>query len=265
MSTTISEIYNYIDSFAPFRTQDGFDNSGLCVGDINDSREIKKILVCLDATVSAVKQAKEVGADLIVTHHPVIFHAMKHIDTTQPYGLALYYDIPCIGVHTCLDSAEYGISEMMIDSLGFKSLKTVPYINRTDPVTGAKIGYGALCECGETSAEELASYVAKVFDSAALRYVDGGKKITKIACGSGACSEILEDSHRLGAQAVICADVKLDRFIEADRLGMTLIDAGHYETEAIALPYLKSKLEERFGVDCVISSADRVVRGLNRS
>lgn len=259
---TVSEIYDYIDSFAPFRTQDGFDNSGLVVGEMGDKKDIKKILIALDATVKVVKESIDDGADMILTHHPVIFHAIKHLDLSYPYALALKHDIPIISAHTCLDSAEYGISDMMVDVLGFDNLHTVPYINRSDPKTGDPIGYGATAECKKMSPKELAELCREKFDSAALRWVDGGRDITRVACGSGACSEILEYACEQGAQAVITADIKLDRFLEADRLGMTLIDAGHYETEAIALPYLKKKLEERFGVSCRVSNADRVVKGL---
>lgn len=259
---TVSEIYDFIDSFAPFSTQDSFDNSGLVVGHMDDSKQIEKILISLDATISVVEEAQRIGAQLILTHHPVIFHAIKHLDSSFPYALAVKYSIPVISAHTCLDSAKYGISDMMVDALGFENLGRVPYINRADPKSGAPIGYGATAKCRKMSGYELAALCKERFDNPAIRWSDGGSDIEIVACGSGACSDILEYAHCQGAQAVITADIKLDRFLEADRLGMTLIDAGHYETEAIALPYLKKKLELRFGVKCVISSADRVIKGV---
>ncbi len=259
---TIKEIYDFLDSFAPFCNQDSFDNSGLCVGEMSDPREINSVLLCLDITNPVVEEAKSGGFGAIISHHPVIFHATKHIDLSQPYSRALAYGLPCIGTHTCLDSAPYSLSDMMVDRLGFKNLGAIPYINRQDPKTGAPVGYGATAECPEMSAEELAKLCKTAFDSAALRYCDGKKPITRVVCASGACSETLEYAYSQGAQAVVTADVKLDRFLEADRLGMTLIDAGHYETEAIALPYLAKKLTERFGIKCGITAADRVVKGL---
>lgn len=258
--TTVGQIYNFIDTFAPFRNQDSFDNSGLCVG----SREmpVSRVLLALDATNAAVDEAKEQGCELILTHHPVIFDAMKHLDESFPAARAMRYGIACIGAHTSLDCAEYGVSDMMIDTLGFTNLNTPVMIESADPVTGAPVGYGALARCEKTSAEQLARLAAEKFGTAGLKYVDGGAEIEIVACGSGACSEILHDAKKLGAQALITADVKYSRFLEAERIGMTLIDAGHYETEAIALGYLAKKISEKFGTECLISRVDRVVKGI---
>lgn len=261
---TVKEIYDFIDGFAPFCIQDGFDNSGLAVGSLEDTREINRVLIALDATNSVVDEAAEKGAQMIITHHPIIFHPVKHLDMSQPFSRALAKEIFCLGVHTCLDSAEYGISDMMVDKLGFENLRIVPHINRRNPMTGAPVGYGAMAKCPKMSAEELARLCEKRFGTAGIRWVDGGKMIDTVACGSGSSSEIMEDAARLGAQAIVTADVKHDRFLEAELLGVTLIDAGHYETEAIALPYLKARLEERFaGLECEVTEADRVKRGFD--
>lgn len=259
---TLSEIYSFIDSFAPFRIQDSFDNSGLCVGDLRDKAPVTSIVFALDATNRVIEEAHLKGAQLVITHHPVIFNAIKHLDSNFPYALAVKYGISCIGAHTCLDSAEYGVSDMMVDALGFENLNIVTEINRTDPETGAPIGYGAMAKCKKTTPEELAAHAGKCFNSAALRYVSGGRDIDTVACGSGACSGILHAAYEKGAQALITGDVKLDVFLEAERLGMTLIDAGHYETEAIALKYLAEKIGKKFGAECIISTADRIVRGI---
>ena len=258
--TSLSEIYSYIDSFAPFRNQDGFDNSGLCVGD--PSAEVSRVLLALDATNAVVDEAEKLGCELILTHHPVIFHPLKRLDVSYPAARALSKGIACIGCHTSLDSAPYGVSDMMVDALGFENLGVVPEINRRDPETGAPVGYGAMAKCKKMSPRELAEVSGSVFGSAALRWVDGGRDIDTVACGSGACSEIMHDAFKKGAQALVTADVKLDVFLEASRIGMTLIDAGHYETEAIALKYLAKKLEDRFDLSCTVTTADRVVKGL---
>ena len=258
--TTVGQIYDLIDGFAPFRNQDGFDNSGLCVG--SRSQEVSRVLLALDASNSVVDEAKRLGCELIVTHHPVIFHPMKRLDTDYPAARALAAGIACIGCHTSLDSAPYGVSDMMVKLLGFENLGVTPEINRRDPETGAPVGYGAMARCPKMSPKELAELSKERFKSAALRWVDGGRDIDTVACGSGACSEIMEYAKELGAQAVITADVKLDRFLEAHRLGITLIDAGHYETEVIALPYLKEKIEAAFGLECIVSRADGVVCGI---
>lgn len=257
--TTVGQIYDFIDGFAPFRNQDSFDNCGICVG--TREQNVTRVLLALDATNRVVDEAKEKGCQLILTHHPVIFHPMKHLDVSFPAARALSYGIACIGCHTSLDSAPYGVSDMMVDVLGFENLHIVPEINRQDPETGAPIGYGAMAKCKKMSPAELAKLAGEKFKSAAVRFVDGGEDIDTVACGSGACSEIMHAAKAKGAQALITADVKLDVFLEAERIGMTLIDAGHYETEVIALPYLAEKLTEEFGIECMISTADGIVRG----
>lgn len=260
---TVGQIYDFIDSFAPFRNQDSFDNSGLCVG--SREMQVSRVLLALDATNRVVEEAKELGCELILTHHPVIFDAMKHLDESFPAARAMRYGIACIGAHTSLDCAEYGVSDMMVDILGMVNLHTDVMVECVDSVTGRPVGYGALARCEKTSAEQLARLAGEKFGSAGLKYVDGGrlgKEIEIVACGSGACSEILQDAHRLGAQALITADVKYSRFLEAERIGMTLIDAGHYETEAISLRYLAKRLGEELGVECVVSRADCVVKGV---
>ena len=256
--TTAGEIYRYIDSFAPFRNQDSFDNSGICVGTGGES--VTKALLVLDITNAAVEEAAASGCELIISHHPVIFHAAKHLDSTYPYGLAMKKGIVCIGCHTSLDSAPYGVSDMMVDVLGFENLGITPSYNRADPETGAPIGYGAMAKCEPMTPRELAEHAKKRFKSAALRWIDGGKKIDTVACGSGACSDILHDAAAKGAQALITGDVKLDVFLEAQRIGMTLIDAGHYETEVICLPYLAEKISDRFGIECTVSGIDGIVK-----
>lgn len=258
--TTVGQIYDYIDSFAPFRNQDSFDNSGLCVGE--RGQKVTRVLLALDATNRVVDEAKERGCELIVTHHPVIFHPMKHLDTNYPAARALAYGIACIGCHTSLDSAPYGVSDMMVDVLGFENLNTVPLINRKDPETGEPVGYGAMAKCRKISPSALAKLAGEKFKTAALRWCDGGNDIETVACGSGACIDLFHDAVEKGAQAVITADIHLEDYHEAERLGVTLIDAGHYETEVIALPYLAKKISEKFGVECVITNADGVVKGI---
>ena len=258
--TTVGQIYDFIDSFAPFRNQDDFDNSGLSVGSREQAAD--KILLALDATYNVVLEADRLGCGLILTHHPAIFDATKRLDPAYPYAKALSLGIACIGCHTSLDSAKYGISDMMVDVLGFENLGVLPMTNRKDSVTGEPVGYGALAKCPKMTPRELAELSKKKFNSATLRWVDGGRDIETVACGSGACSVILYDAKEKGAQALVTGDVKLDNFQEAERIGMTLIDAGHYETEVICLPYLKKKLEEKFGVECIISTTDAIIKGI---
>lgn len=257
---TAGQIYDFIDSFAPFRNQDSFDNSGLSVG--QREQEVSRVLLALDATVGVVDEAEAKNCQLILTHHPAMYDGVKRLDTDFPAPRALSKGIACLGCHTSLDSAPYGISDMMVDLLGFENLHVVPTINRKDPETGDPVGYGAMSRCPKMPPEKLAEFAGKKFKTAGLRWVSGGKDIEVVACGSGACSMILQDAKNLGAQAVITGDVGLHVFLDAVRLGMTLIDVGHYESEVISLNYLAARLEKELGLECIVSSTDRAIRGM---
>ncbi len=251
--TTVRDIYNYIDSFAPYRTQDSWDNSGLLVGD--GSEQVTKALCALDASIPAILEAEKLGCQLILTHHPVIFDPLRSLDSTVPAALLFKKGIACISSHTNLDSAEYGISDMMVDKLGLKNLHKIIDINRNDPVTGRTVGYGSIGECEkEMTPDELARLCKERFYCIAIKYVAGNHNIKTVGMISGAGGSYVTNASDLGCDAYISGDVKQDNFIEAERLGITLIDAGHFETETIAMEYLKDKLGKQFPeVEFVVS------------
>lgn len=243
--TTVKDIYDFIDEIAPFRTQDIWDNAGLLVG--RGEMKVKKALLSLDAAIGAIDQAHDNGCELIITHHPVIFRGLKSLDDSLPAARLLKYDIACISAHTNLDSAEYSISDMMVDKLGLKNTHELMDVNRRDSMTGRAVGYGAIAECeNEMTPYELARLCKESFNCVAIKYVAGKSRIRRVGMISGAGSEGLYQAHKMGLDAFITAEVKHHEFLDANRLGITLIDAGHYETEAIAMPYLMKLLEEKF-------------------
>lgn len=244
--TTVSQIYEYVDSFAPYRTQDEWDNAGLLVGD--GSQSVSKVLLALDATNKVIKEATELGCSLILTHHPVIFTPLRSLTEDNPACNMLKSGIACICSHTNLDSAEYSISDMMCDRLGLKNTHTLMDVNRFDSVTGRPVGYGAIGECSGAGMTpwQLAKLCREKFGCVAIKYVAGDRQIKHVGMISGAGGEGIEKARELGLDAFISSEIKHHQFLEAERIGVTLIDAGHYETEAIAMEYLKKKLEAQF-------------------
>ncbi|MCD7732944.1 MAG: Nif3-like dinuclear metal center hexameric protein [Oscillospiraceae bacterium] len=251
--TTVRDIYNYIDSFAPYRTQDSWDNSGLLVGDGDEP--VTKALCALDASIPAILEAERLGCQLILTHHPVIFDPLKSLDSTVPAALLFRKGISCISSHTNLDSAEYGISDMMVDKLGLKNLHKIVDINRSDPVIGRVVGYGAVGETEkEMTPEELAKLCKESFNCIAIKYVAGNRNIKTVGMISGAGGSYVTNAFEMGCDAYVSGDVKQQDFIEAERLGMTLVDAGHFETETIAMEYFKERLGEQFpNIEFIVS------------
>lgn len=254
---TVSEIYDFIDSFAPFRTQDSWDNSGLLVGE--ESKVVSKVLLALDATNRVVTEAKALKCKLIVTHHPVIFTPLRSLEEFNPACNMLKNGIACICAHTNLDSAEYSISDMMCDRLGLTNTHTLMDINRSDPITGRQVGYGAIGECSGLgiAPSDLVKLCCERFGCVAIKYVAGIRMIKRVGMISGAGGDGIERARELGLDAFISSEIKHHQFLEAARTGITLIDAGHYETEVIAMPYLQDKLSKEFpDVQFILSSEE---------
>ena len=244
----VREIYEYINSFAPFETQESWDNSGLLLGD--PESPVKTVAVMLDATKKTVAAAKEKGADMIVTHHPVIFSALKKITAGSVVYDLLTSGISVVSAHTCWDSAAGGVNDTLAAILGFENVQPIELegtamarITEVEPMTG----------------EELALLVKEKL-GCHLRLADSGKKITKVAlCGGSASSLVYEAIGK--ADAFITGDLSHHVFLDAADSGMTVIAAGHFETENPSMKPLTEKLKEKFtDVDFVLIEQENPVR-----
>lgn len=253
--TTIGNIFDKIDALAPFRNADSFDNSGLLVGNRSDS--VTRVLLSLDATIAVADEAKALGCELVITHHPVLFSAIKKLDISHPGVRLMRYGIGCICAHTNLDSASYNISDIMLELLGLDTLDGFVCINREDSVTGEPVGYGRVADCSKMTPYELAQKAKKAFGCGFVRYTEGGSDITRIAVCSGAGGDFAADALARGAQGYITSDIKHHEMLEASDMGLTIIDCGHYNTEVIVLEYLKKVLSEEFDeVEFIIAHAE---------
>ncbi len=229
----VREIYEYINSFAPFETQESWDNSGLLLGD--PDKQVKKVAVMLDATKKTVEAAKEKGADMIVTHHPVIFSALKKITAGSVVYDLLTSGISVVSAHTCWDSAKGGVNDTLAEILGFENVQ---------PIELEGTAMARIAEVEPMTGEELALLVKEKL-GCHLRLADSGKKITKVAlCGGSASSLVYETIGK--ADAFITGDLSHHVFIDAADSGMTVIAAGHFETENPSMKPLYEKLKEKF-------------------
>lgn len=240
--TTINDIYGYINSIAPYALQESYDNSGLCIG--NGKAEVTKALIALDVTKDIIAEAQQKGAQLIITHHPVIFRALKAIDPETVVGMLLTSGIGSISAHTNFDCA-------VMNDILCKKLGLVP----TEPLAqenGADMG----CVCAlekELTANELAQSVRQSLGCKVVRYNDldktsqySGRKITKVAICSGSGGSFWRDAIAKGCDALITGDVKHDIFIDAQNTGFCVLDAGHFHTEDIFCEYMKTALSAQF-------------------
>ena len=237
---TVNEVYQLIDRYAPFSTQMGFDNAGFLVG--RGEAEVTKILLALDITLPVIEEAKQLGAELIVSHHPAIFDPVKRIVAGDPTGdklMALIENkIAAICAHTNLDAAQGGVNDCLAQALCLSYVEMLEYggVDHTGRPYG--IGrIGAVHEEGLT-AKEYAAFVKEQLETSSVRYVDAGKPVHKVAVGGGSCGSMLMDAVKAGCDTFVTSDVKYNVFLEAKALGINLMDAGHYATENVITPAL---------------------------
>ena len=232
----IKEIYDFIDSFAPFSTQADFDNSGFLVGDIN--RYIRHVGVVLDVTRQTLAFARHLGVDLIVTHHPVIFDATRRF-TAGSMGFELAAaGIAAISAHTSLDCASGGVNDVLAELLEIK--KNEPFPTEEYPTGLLRVGF-----LKQESAEQLAEHVGeKLFTD--LKYCDGGKEIETVAVCGGNGGSFVDEVIDAGIDAYITGEVSYHHFLTAANNGMTLIAAGHFETENPIVQVLADQIKARF-------------------
>lgn len=233
---TVRQIYDFINSLAPFATQESWDNSGLLLGD--PDKEVTKASLALDATAKTVAAAKENGAELMITHHPVIFSPAKKILAGSVIYELLTSGISAISAHTCLDSAEGGVNDTLAALIGLEDIKPLELEGIATPL----VRIGKLPH--SMSGEELALLVKEKL-GCNLRLADAGKPIEKVAVCGGSLSSLTYEL--IGkADAFVTGDLTHHYFIDAADSGLTAIAAGHFETENPVMSVLKAKLEAQF-------------------
>ena len=241
-SETVGHAYDIIDKFAPFSYQEMWDISGLLVGD--RYQKISKVLVSLDITNSVIEEAVKKNAQLIVSHHPVIFSPLKNIPTTSPVYSLIKNSVSAICVHTPLDITKGGMNDIIFGMLD-KSLGLTENYETLEKTVSETIGFGRVCELKNETEDikGLAETLKKTFGCKAVRYGNLKKPVKKIAYCSGSGGSLLELVKSTGADAYITGDVKHDVWLKAEELGIVLFDCGHYYTETLAMETLKELLQ----------------------
>ncbi len=235
--TTVNDIYHFIDSFAPFDTALDFDNVGILVGD--KDAVVRKVLLSLDVTEKVIAEAKRMDAQLIITHHPVIFRAMKSLDShSLPYMLA-QRNLTVISAHTNLDLSGEGVNICLAQAL---RLTNVTLTKEGIAVGDIKNPY----TFGNFSARRFAVYVKERLGCKGVRYTDIAQSVRRVAVGGGACGEYIYLAKELGADAFVTGEIKHNFIVESHALNLVVVDAGHYKTEDVVMDYLKQKLKKAF-------------------
>lgn len=249
----ISDIFGAINAAFPFTEAEKWDNSGLLV---ETDCEITKITVALDASAVVVNEAKDNGSNLIVTHHPVIFHPLANLSFKNPAVLALKNGIGIISAHTNFDigycSADSMFSSLLSENLSFRE-EGILDITHTQPHPH---GFGRMGWLQKPlTSEEFAVKLKDALGADSLRYTKKDGNIRKVAfcCGGGA--EYLEKAIDLGIDAYITSDVKHSTFIAAQNSGIALFTPTHYQMEKPAMKNLAEILRQGFPDIQVVESS----------
>ena len=258
---TVKEIYQYLDTKAPFYSQLGFDNAGFLVG--RGDKQVQRILVALDITEAVANEAAELGVDLVVSHHPVIWDGAKSVTDETILGrklLALISnDIAAVCAHTNLDAAAGGVNDSLAAALGLEDTKLLKVYGSYADGTPYGIEQIGTLSGQPVSLVEFAVEVKEKLGANGVRYVDAGRPVQQVAVGGGSCSSSIKDVYAAGCDTFVTADVKYDSFLDAKALGLNLIDAGHYPTENVVCPVLVSWLNEGFSdIEVIISDHKEV-------
>ena len=242
---TVKDILQFIEALAPSYMKEQWDHVGLNCGRLD--KPVHKILVALDPFRSVCEEALESGADLLVTHHALIWTPGFITDSDEQGRNTLFLienGIACINAHTNLDCAPGGVNDILAKKLG---LENVRIINPKGEDTEGR-PYGLLRQ-GTVPEQTLSDYLATVKSALAcsgLRYVDSGKSVKNVAVGGGACASELHHVAAAGCDTFVTADIRYNQFWDAEALGINLIDAGHFHTENPVCVYLVQKLQEAF-------------------
>lgn len=233
MTTTVTQISETIEKFAPLNLQEHYDNSGLQIG--NPENSVTNIMVCLSITEDIINEAIQKKCQMIVSHHPLIFRPLKQIigqsSTEVIVAKAIKHNIVIYSAHTNLDVAYQGVSYQMAHKLGMTNLKP---LQPTD--TMSTTGLGIIGEMPDALPKlEFLRLLKKAFNVKTLRYGAQASTIVikKIALCGGSGASLIENAKNIKVDAYVSGDLKYHDF---DSYGTTmlLVDIGHFESELLS-------------------------------
>lgn len=240
----IQEIYQAIDAFIPFQTQDDFDNSGFLFGSMET--RTSGVLFSLDLSKTVIQQAVENDIRLIVTHHPFIFHPLTSVVFEEAKGkmvkMLVENDISVISAHTNLDKSPWGISCVLAELIGMDDSEILVPDEKFP-----NIGYGRIGTL-KIKGSELVDLLKQKTRASNLILYNVNPEIlveTVALCGGSGC-DFLEYAKKRGAELYITGDVKYHDAEHATDIGLGIIDLGHFYSEYLGFKYLVQHLLSLF-------------------
>lgn len=235
----IKEIRDFLDSRFPTSLSEEWDNDGDMLY-LNPESELTGVVTTLDVTDEAIERAIALGANLIVSHHPLIFRPIKRLDSSalsQKIAKMIKNGISVLSYHTRLDSAEGGINDVLAEKIGL--------INPVGFGPQGENPMGRIGDYPESSPAEFSAEVSLALNTDVIFY-EGNRTIKRVALLGGAGKDFIHTAYQLGADAMITGDVSYSVAMEELPYGITIVDAGHYATEVCAVDILADAIESTF-------------------
>lgn len=247
----VREITSLIEAFAPLSLQESYDNAGLIVGREDD--EIHRVLLTVDVTEEVIEEALEQECDMIVAHHPIIFHALKRFNSSsyveRCVEQAIRHGIVIYAAHTNLDSAQDGMSWRVAQMLGLENIEVL------DPTSSEGAGFGVVGELSEAVAsEDFMRRVMECFSVGALRHSDIVlPKVKRVAICTGAGGSLIDKARDASADIYLTSDLKYNDFMRHEK-SIILADMGHFESEYCVIQILFDILSKKIPIFAVRKS-----------
>ena len=244
--TTVADILQYVETLAPRTMKMEWDNVGLLCG--SRGTAVNRLLVALDPFEGVCREAADWGAELIVTHHPLIFNPLTSVtdetDVGRSVGILCRHGISAIAAHTNLDCAPGGVNDCLAAKLGLSGVRVI----HPEGVDGEGREWGLLRRgtVPEQTLDGFLGFVRAALGCEGLRYADGGKPVHIVAVGGGACGSELMQAVEAGCDTFVTSDIKYNDFWDARAQGLNLIDAGHFYTENPVVSMLAGKIAAAF-------------------
>jgi len=238
-----TEIIEFLNKVASPQLAESYDNVGLLLGE--RQKDVHKVLVTLDVDEMVVQEAKALGAEMILSHHPLIFTPLKRITGEDGLSKAvmtlLKHDISLVSVHTNFDSVKFGLGDAFLD-------KFANTVHRTSLDGDEENGIGRIADMKEpTLFEELLRNIKQAFGIRNLRYVGDEKKIIrKVATVNGGGAEYIYAAKEQGADCFVSGDIKYHQARFAYENDIAFVEVPHYNAEIMFCRMMKDLLAQQF-------------------
>jgi len=256
----VKDIIRALERLAPPELKEEWDNVGLMVGNLE--QDIDKILVCLDITMENVNQAIASGADMIISHHPLLFTPLKAVIEQDETGAIvrklIQNNISAYSMHTNFDKCNGGMNDLLAEKLGLSDVRMFTKEECTDIFGNTIEAIGRVGYLDTPmSMDNYVDFVKASLSSTAIRAGgDMERRIETVALCSGSGGDFIQCAKNAGADVFVTADVPHHKGLMAKALDLNIIDAGHFETENIICNFLGRFIRNNFpDVDVEISNS----------